>query len=145
MFGTDPNAIFPLTEAEAAQWVTGLETHSHAWIVEHQGKLLGEVRLDRIERNDQRAQLAIGLYDPAKLGISLGRETMRLVLRYAFKELGLHRIGIRVIDYNERAIRCYQACGFQIEGREREAARVTGTWHDDIIMGLLAQDYADTF
>jgi RimJ/RimL family protein N-acetyltransferase len=63
------------------------------------------------------------------------------VLEYAFGELGLHRIGLRVVAYNVRAIRCYSACGFIEEGREREAAHVAGEWHDDVIMGLLSREF----
>jgi RimJ/RimL family protein N-acetyltransferase len=32
-------------------------------------------------------------------------------------------------------------CGFQVEGREREAARVDGRWQDDIIMGVLEREF----
>jgi RimJ/RimL family protein N-acetyltransferase len=55
--------------------------------------------------------------------------------------LRLHRIGIRVLAYNTRAIRAYEKCGFTIEGREREAAFVNGVWHDDMMMGLLETDF----
>ena len=59
-----------------------------------------------------------------------GSEAIRLLLHHAFTELNFHRIGIRVLAYNERAIRAYQKCGFLIEGRERETAFVDGLWHD---------------
>jgi len=66
---------------------------------------------------------------------------MRLVLRFAFDRLQLHRISVRVLAYNRRAIRSYEKCGFVLEGREREAALVNGEWHDDCIMGLLDRDF----
>jgi [ribosomal protein S5]-alanine N-acetyltransferase len=141
MFGGDPDALPPLTEAAAQRWVDGLAAHPRAWVVEHAGRLLGEIRLDDLDQHDRRARLAVGLYDPAKLGIGLGREAIRLVLEYAFGELGLHRISLRVVAYNVRAIRCYSACGFIEEGREREAAHVAGEWHDDVIMGLLSREF----
>ncbi len=62
------------------------------------------------------------------------------VLRYAFGTLDLHRVDLKVLDFNLRAIRCYLACGFREEGREREAARVDDRWHDDVIMGILAHE-----
>ena len=67
---------------------------------------------------------------------------MRLLLGYAFVALGLHRVSLRVIAYNERAIRCYLACGFREEGHERESAFVAGQWHDEVIMGVLASDFS---
>ncbi len=140
MFGTDPDGLPSLTEADAARWVEALSRHPHAWVVEHDGRLLGEARLDGVDSHDRRARLAIGFYDPARLGMGLGQEAVRLVLAHAFGPLGLHRVGLRVVAYNKRAIRCYRACGFVVEGRERDAARVGGAWHDDVMMGVLAHE-----
>ena len=61
----------------------------------------------------------------------------RLVLQYGFEVVGLHRIDLRVLAYNERAIACYRRCGFVEEGRERDAALIDGEWHDDVIMAVL--------
>lgn len=142
MFGGDTeNGLVPLTQPEVLNWLHSLERHAHAWIVEHAGRLLGEVRLDGLHQHDRRARLAIGFYDPAKLGLGFGREAVRLVLRHAFGGLGLHRVDLRVIAYNERAIRCYRACGFVEEGRERESALVDGRRHDDVVMGILAREF----
>jgi RimJ/RimL family protein N-acetyltransferase len=55
--------------------------------------------------------------------------------------LNLHRISARVLDYNTRAIRAYETCGFVVEGRERESAHVDGKWHDDVMMGLLDSEF----
>jgi RimJ/RimL family protein N-acetyltransferase len=50
---------------------------------------------------------------------------------------------VRVVEYNARALRAYQKCGFVIEGREREAAFVDGTWFDDVMMGILDREYRE--
>lgn len=107
-------------------------------------RLLGEIRLDNIDGQDKRASLAIGIYDRHRLGQGLGTEAIRLVLGHAFGDLNLHRVSVRVLAYNQRALRAYQKCGFLIEGREREAAFVNGQWHDDIIMGLLTHEFTAT-
>jgi RimJ/RimL family protein N-acetyltransferase len=88
MFGVDPAGIRPLTEASAARWVERLAAHPYAWVVEHDSRLLGEVRLDGLDPHDARARLAIGLYDPAKLGMGLGREVVCLVVAHAFRHFG---------------------------------------------------------
>ncbi|MNY63079.1 hypothetical protein D3C86_1999940 [compost metagenome] len=62
------------------------------------------------------------------------------MLTYAFSELKLHRVSLRVLAINKRAIRSYMKCGFQVEGRERETAFLDGKWHDDLIMGLLEHE-----
>ena len=132
-----------MAEAEAMRWFENITAHPHAWVVEHGGRLLGDIRLhlDALSQQDARARLAVGFYDPNKLGKGLGREAIRLALAHAFGTLGLHRVSLRVVAYNTRAVRCYAACGFVVEGREREAALVGGERHDDIMMGVLAREF----
>ena len=71
----------------------------------------------------------------------MGTEAARLVLGYAFDTLGLHRISVRVLARNRRAIRSYEKCGFRTEGRERETVFLKGQWEDDIMMGLLDREF----
>ena len=75
-------------------------------------------------------------------GRGLGTEAIRLVLRHAFGTLGMHRVDLKVLDFNARAIAAYRACGFVEEGRERESCWVDGRWHDDVIMGVLDREFA---
>ena len=89
---------------------------------------------------DKRASLAIGLLRLEDQGRGLGTEAVRRVLEYGFDELGLHRVSLRVLAGNIRAIRCYEKCGFQVEGRERETVFLDGAWRDDLIMGLLSRE-----
>lgn len=141
MFGGDPLALGPLTSEAVNGWLNRLAEHPYAWVIEHDGHLVGEIRLDALDAHDRRARLAVGLYDQSKLGMGLGRESIRLLLKRAFTDIGLHRVGLRVVAYNTRAIRCYLACGFVEEGRERESAFVAGQWHDDVMMGVLSRDF----
>ena len=94
-----------------------------------------------VEAHDRRAALAIGIEDPTWLGRGLGTEALRLALGFGFAR-GLHRVSVRVLASNTRAIACYRKCGFVDEGRERESALVEGQWQDDLIMGLLDHEFA---
>jgi RimJ/RimL family protein N-acetyltransferase len=71
-----------------------------------------------------------------------GTEALRLVLRYAFAGLALHKVYLRVLAYNARAIRAYQKCGFRVEGILREEMKVNGRWNDLVYMGVLAHEFA---
>ena len=140
-FGGDTEGLPRYTEADAHQWVERNLAHPQAWAIEREGRLIGEIRLDNLDHHDRRARLAVGIYDKDRLGQGFGRESIRLVLAHGFGTLALNRIDLRVIATNTRAIRCYRACGFVEEGRERESALVGGVWCDDVIMGLLAREF----
>ena len=142
MYGGNRSDLSPMTEELARRWVGRLLDHDYAWIIEA-GTLIGHVRLDCVDLRDKRASLAIGIEDSAQLGKGLGSEAVTLILGYAFNVLKLHRVRVRVVRYNLRAIRAYQKCGFVVEGREREAAFVDGIWHDDVMMAILDREYAE--
>lgn len=89
----------------------------------------------------QAAELSIWVGQGHRNG-GAGTEALRLALRHAFGPIGLHKIYLRVLEYNIRAIRTYQNCGFKIEGTLRDEMRVQGRWHNLIYMGVLAQDFA---
>jgi RimJ/RimL family protein N-acetyltransferase len=133
----DPAAVFSRNDAQSQ--ISFIEQHAYAWIIDVNG-FVGHLRFFALDRHDRRAALAIGIEDPACLGKGYGTEAIRLALGYMFST-GLHRISARVMAGNHRAIACYRKCGFQVEGREREAARVDGRWQDDIIMGVLEREF----
>ncbi len=63
---------------------------------------------------------------------------------HGFRDLGLHRIELRVLERNHAAVRCYSNCGFVKEGIERETASLDGAWQNDLIMSILRQEWSAT-
>ncbi|WP_055047180.1 GNAT family N-acetyltransferase [Devosia sp. A16] len=139
LYGVQPDGA-PFDRADAERWVNALIEHPYAWIIEGRS-LLGVIRLDRVNLVDKRASLGIGLLQLEQQGRGIGTEAARRVLAYGFDTLGLHRVSVRVLADNGRAIRCYEKCGFQLEGRERETVFLDGAWRDDLIMGVLAHEF----
>jgi RimJ/RimL family protein N-acetyltransferase len=111
---------------------------------EPDGRNIGGIALHRIDWRDRRATLAIGIFDRRFWSNGYGSEAIRLLLGYAFDTLRLHRVGLRVLEYNARAIRAYEKCGFVQEGVERESALVDGRWYNDVMMGILDSEYRAT-
>jgi RimJ/RimL family protein N-acetyltransferase len=80
-------------------------------------------------------------FDPAYWSRGLGTEATRLVLQFAFVELKLHRVDLRVLAFNKQAIACYEKCGFVREGVVREGALIGGEWQSDVLMSILEDEY----
>lgn len=70
-----------------------------------------------------------------------GTDAMRVFMRYAFQELNLHRLTLRVFGFNARAIRSYVKCGFVHEGRLPNALNKMGTRWDEVWMGILRSEW----
>lgn len=132
---------------ERAEWVAWQENSSRRsddaieWIIEYQEKCIGAAGLHHISFTDNSAVFAIGIWVPQYYSRGIGTEACRLVLHYAFEELKLHRVELKVLDYNERAIKCYRKCGFQVDGVLRENALIEGAYHSDIVMSILEKEY----
>jgi diamine N-acetyltransferase len=63
-------------------------------------------------------------------------------VRYAFSELNLRRIYLRVFAENEGAILLYRRLGFEQEGCLRQHVYKNGRYRDVLVMALLRSDPA---
>lgn len=141
MYGGDASNLIEPSLKRSKEWVAWMKQHPYAKIIELKGEVVGHIRLHSLSRSDRKARLAIGMFSENFLGKGIGRRAIDLALEDAFGTMGLHRIDLRVLAFNERAIRCYLSCGFVHEGTEREAAFIDEAWHDDWIMGILEEKY----
>ena len=105
-------------------------------------RLIGEIALDGVSwfRGDSFVGITIG--DRADWGKGYGTDAMRVILRYAFRELNLRRVTLDVFEYNPRAIRSYEKVGFVHEGRARQVLHREGQLYDLIFMGILREEWA---
>jgi len=116
----------------------------HIFAVEADGRYIGFANIEVTSEENERAKYRIAIENPEYWGKGYGTEATRLMLRYAFETLGLHRVEVRAADYNTRAIRCYEKCGFRLEGIERDSFFVDGEWHDDWVMAALRDEWDES-
>jgi RimJ/RimL family protein N-acetyltransferase len=115
--GTGPEPG-PLTAADVDRWYVSLAAEPFGWVIEKDGCCIGAARLHRIDAAARTGRYAVGLFRAEDRSRGLGQEVTRLVLEFAFATLGLARVELRVLDFNQSAIACYQRCGFVETGRE---------------------------
>jgi RimJ/RimL family protein N-acetyltransferase len=141
MYGAAVPESTEISREAAERWYRDVVGDPLAWIIETDGVCAGVVRLHSVVERDKRARLAIGLLHPDLLGRGTGTIAIRILLRHAFDTLQLHRVDLRVLSFNVRALRCYEKCGFVREGVERESAFFDGAWVDDVVMSILEHEY----
>src|SRR3990172_1693053 len=105
------------------------------------GRLVGLTTFSNLDPDNGTAlfHITIGELDAQDRG--LGTEATELMIRHAFDVLGLHRIGLSVFAFNDRAIRAYEKAGLKVEGRVREAIWRDGRHWDEVQMGILADEW----
>jgi RimJ/RimL family protein N-acetyltransferase len=99
------------------------------------------------DRNEihRTATFGISIGDKSYWGQGIGTEATMLLLDYAFNMLNLNSVMLEVIDYNKRAIKCYEKCGFSIIGKKRQAIFIAGMFHDTLLFDILASDFTSLY
>jgi RimJ/RimL family protein N-acetyltransferase len=128
-------------EAFLEMAMTRSETYKVFAIETMAGEFAGGVDLRLIDQIDKRAEVGIVIGVRDFWGRGYGTEAMRLMLRFAFGRLNLNRVSLRVFDYNQRAIKSYEKCGFLREGVLRQDRYYDGKYHDTIVMGVLREEF----
>jgi len=142
--------VFPQTADETAEFVDrqlrrsgGADEGVFVIAMKDDPKLeyVGSVGLHKIDYRNRHCELGIVIGREDLLGKGIGTEAIRLVLGFAFDFLNLHKVNLRVFEYNERGRRCYLRCGFREEGRIREQRFYNGRYWDEIIMGITRDEF----
>jgi aminoglycoside 6'-N-acetyltransferase len=113
----------------------------HVLVVEHDRRTVGAIQwAEETDPKYRHASIDVYLH-PSVHGRGLGADAVRTLARHLVGECGHHRLVIDPAVDNEAAIRCYASVGFRPVGVMREYERgVDGTWHDGLLMELLAAD-----
>lgn len=116
-------------------------SQNFAIVVTEEQRLIGSIGLMKIDYKDQNAELGIMIGDKTQWGQGYGQEAIQLLLDFAFTQMNLHRIYLRVDAGHTAGIRCYQRCGFIEEGRLRQAIYHHGHFEDQLLMSVLRSEY----
>jgi RimJ/RimL family protein N-acetyltransferase len=100
------------------------------------GRLIGRLSLRQIsQRKSARLGITLGA---DYVGLGYGTDAIRTFLAYYFQELGFETLYLDVAAPNERAIRCYEKCGF-----EYISSHYQGTGSDGRLAFLKDEKYRD--
>jgi RimJ/RimL family protein N-acetyltransferase len=105
------------------------------------GVLIGNIGLHNPSERNHHTELGIVIGEKEYWSKGYGADAIKTMLRYCFDELNYHRVYLRVYDFNARGIHCYEKCGFKLEGRLRQHMFRHGAWHDEILMGVLRDEF----
>lgn len=100
-------------------------------------KPVGSVYVRDIDKTHHKAEYGIFIGEKDARGKGYGTAAAKLMVRYCFEELALHRLFLRVYAENERAIRSYEKAGFVKEALLREDVYIDGEYKDIMLMGIL--------
>ena len=134
--------VSPLESAQAFyESRTKFDENIAPFAIEAEGKYIGYCSLMDLRNPHGNLELGIMIGDREYWGRGYGRDAVRLLLDYGFRHLGARRIALTTHAKNERAIRCYLACGFVEEGRPRKVVWIEGEYTDLVNMSILREEW----
>jgi aminoglycoside 6'-N-acetyltransferase len=114
------------------------------FVIEHDGRVVGAIQWQAETEPDYR-HASIDIYlDPAVHGRGLGSDAVRTLAHHLIADHGHHRLVIDPAADNSAAIRSYAKVGFRPVGvMRRYELGLDGSWHDGLLMDLLANEVID--
>lgn len=104
-------------------------------------KILGYFNLSNIIRGSlQQAFLGFAAFHPHK-GKGHMANGMKLVLKFAFEELNLHRVEANIQPENLRSIKLVERSGFQKEGFSKRYLKIGDEWRDHERWAITREDW----
>jgi len=141
--------IAPMSRAETEKFYKKLlADKNRMWVVialKRGDRVIGEAGLLRMFRPWRATDMTIIIGEKDAWGKGYGTETGHLLLDYAFKRLGFHRISIGVVGFNKRALRFWESLGFKKEGVHRDGYYYNNEYSDFIMMSILEDEYRELY
>ena len=104
-------------------------------------EIIGDLSILDFDQDHKKAGFRISLHSRNTLNKGYGTEATQLAQRFAFEELKLNRLELEVFSHNIRGIKAYEKAGFKKEGTLRQSLYMNNKFSDEIIMGMLREDY----
>lgn len=101
---------------------------------------VGSVYVRDIDHTHHKAEYGIFIGDESTRGKGYGTAAAKLMIQYCFRELGMHKLMLRVYAENPQAIRSYEKAGFEKEAYLREDVCIDGKYKDIVLMAILNKE-----
>ncbi|MBB5018014.1 ribosomal-protein-alanine N-acetyltransferase [Chitinivorax tropicus] len=119
-----------------SQWDEFLQGRGCKLYVFDGRQVIGSIGISGIQRGPFQACFIGYELDEHAQGKGIATRAVRLVVDYAFTELGMHRVQANYMPTNERSGNLLRRLGFTVEGYARDYLYINGKWADHILTSL---------
>jgi RimJ/RimL family protein N-acetyltransferase len=107
----------PYGPADAQEFISRRDPAAVTWAIEclEDGAFLGCTGLDELDFRNRNCMWGVWIAPPSRWNRGYGTEACRLAVGYAFRQLGMEKVYLRVYEGNDRGRRAYAKAGFEVE------------------------------
>lgn len=139
---------YPVTLNEEEKWFESIsafkDTYRFAIETIEDSEYIGECSISNVDWKNSVAAVGIFIGKKKFWGKGYGKDAMKTLISFIFMQMNINKVRLNVYSFNERAIKCYEKCGFKTEGILREEMYRDGKYYDTIAMGILRKDFLNS-
>ena len=105
-------------------------------------ELVGEINVSSIQRGPFQSCYVGYWVDEKYAGQGLTPEACVIVMRFAFEELGLHRVQVAIIPRNRASRAVMRKLAIREEGVATRYLEINGVWEDHMRHAITAEEWA---
>ncbi|MDR3598350.1 GNAT family protein [Clostridium sp.] len=103
---------------------------------------IGTIELREIDKNKRVGMICRFLIGEEKnRGKGIGQEVLKEILKIGFENMKFEKVALRVFDFNNRAIRCYENLGFKKENFIENARKTSSSSWNIYDMAILKGEW----
>jgi len=108
-----------------------------AIILKDSNRHIGNIKLGPIDDIHRLADIGIIIGEKDCWGKGYATEAIRLIVKYAFDKLNLHKVTAGCYGPNKGSIKAFKKAGFLQEGVHKTHCYCNGRYVDDVLLGLI--------
>ena len=138
---------FPVSSSEQQRWYDSAvsDKNNKRFIIETTDRennvAVGMIYLCDVDWKNRTVSTGIKLASGAPRRCGYATDAVMALFEYAFSELQMHRIGLKILEDNEASRALYEKCGAKKEGSLRDSVFKGGKYIDQLCYGVLESDF----
>lgn len=138
---------YPMILEQEENWFKSLidSKDSYSFAIEdlETGKYIGGCGINQINWLNRIATVGIFIGNKNYWGKGYGTDAMNTLVKFIFEQMNINKVKLNVFDFNKRAKKCYEKCGFKVEGVLRQELFRDGKYCDEYVMGMLFEEWKE--
>jgi RimJ/RimL family protein N-acetyltransferase len=138
---------YPMIYDQELKWYESLSSakDSYSFAIEDldSGKYIGGCGINNINWLSRVATIGIFIGDKDYWSKGYGTDAMKVLVKFVFEQMNMNKIKLFVFGFNVRAQKCYEKCGFKVEGVLRQELFRDGKYYDEYCMGILREEWQE--
>ena len=116
---------------------------SYGFAILEAGRVIGECNINNVQRGAMQSGYVGYWIDQSRAGFGFMPESVVAVLRFAFEELGLHRLQISIVPRNHASRRVVEKLKIRSEGIAERYLEIHGVWEDHVRYAMTSEEWTE--